>query len=80
MASHETSIRNIEIQIGQIASQLNASQRGTLPSDTIPNPRRDDKEECKTIFFRSEGQVPNMPQSCEKSNKVSEVVALDRDD
>ena len=80
MASHETSIRNIEIQIGQIASQLNASQRGTLPSDTIPNPRRDDKEECKAIFFRSEGQVPNMPQSCEKSKEVSEVVALGSDD
>ena len=52
-ASHETSIRNIEIQIGQLASQMNASQRGTLPSDTIPNPRRDEKEECKAINLRS---------------------------
>ena len=51
--------------------------RGSFLSDTIPNPRREGKEECKTIFFRSEGLVPNMPQSYEKSNEVSEVVALD---
>ena len=76
-ASHETSIRNIEIQIGQLASQMNASQRGTLPSDTIPNPRRDGKEECKAINLRSGKQLPGIPQASGVEKDVQDEVVID---
>ncbi|QHN81359.1 Retrotransposon gag protein [Arachis hypogaea] len=50
-----TSIKNLEIQMGQIATRVNEiDQRTTnsLPGNTIPNPR----EECKAIILIS-GQV-----------------------
>ncbi|KAL4328609.1 hypothetical protein AHAS_Ahas13G0217200 [Arachis hypogaea] len=49
------SIKNLEIQMGQLATQVNEiDQRTTnsLPDNTIPNPR----EECKAITLIS-GQV-----------------------
>ncbi|MED6163064.1 hypothetical protein PIB30_076384, partial [Stylosanthes scabra] len=43
--NQEAAIRNLEIQVGQIAKQLNERPPNTFPSDTIPNP----KEECMAI-------------------------------
>ncbi|MED6214199.1 hypothetical protein PIB30_100628 [Stylosanthes scabra] len=43
--NQEAAIRNLEIQVVQIAKQLNERPPNTFPSDTIPNP----KEECKAI-------------------------------
>ena len=34
MQNNATSIKNLEMQIGQIANMLNFRQLGTLPSDT----------------------------------------------
>ncbi|KAL4329613.1 hypothetical protein AHAS_Ahas13G0317600 [Arachis hypogaea] len=47
-----TSIKNLEVQVGQITQQLSKSTQ-ILPSDTILNPRK----ECKTIYLRSEKVV-----------------------
>ncbi|WRX24303.1 Retrotransposon gag domain - like 10 [Theobroma cacao] len=47
------SIRNLEIQVGQLANALNTIPQGTLPSDTEPNPRREGKEHCMAIAFRN---------------------------
>ncbi|KAF5450006.1 hypothetical protein F2P56_030391 [Juglans regia] len=41
--------KNIEVQIGQLATTINAQQRGTFPSNTEVNPR----EQCKAIILRS---------------------------
>ncbi|XP_054778430.1 uncharacterized protein LOC129286499 [Prosopis cineraria] len=38
---HDTAIKNLEVQIGQLASQMNAMSRSNIPNDTIPNPKRD---------------------------------------
>ncbi|WMV58285.1 hypothetical protein MTR67_051670 [Solanum verrucosum] len=35
--SYLVSIKHLETQLGQIAAHLNPRQKGTLPSDTIPN-------------------------------------------
>ncbi|XP_009622671.1 uncharacterized protein [Nicotiana tomentosiformis] len=48
VASHTTSIKQIETQLGQISSQLNVRPQGSFPSDTIPNPKRD--EGIKQVF------------------------------
>lgn len=34
-----TSTRNLEVQMGQMASLLLGRQQGTLPSNTEPNPK-----------------------------------------
>ncbi|XP_070017994.1 uncharacterized protein [Nicotiana sylvestris] len=39
LASHNTSIRNLEVQLGQISQALNTLCKGALPSDTVVNPK-----------------------------------------
>ena len=39
LASHNTSIRNLEVQLGQISQSLNTRPKGALPSDTVVNPK-----------------------------------------
>lgn len=39
IASHNTSIRNLEVQLGQISLALNTRPKGALPSDTVVNPK-----------------------------------------
>ena len=66
LAGHDASIKNLEIQMGQLASQLNVMathiSKGSLPSDTIPNPRNKGQEECKVITLRSGKRVDNEPK------------------
>ncbi|XP_070055246.1 uncharacterized protein [Nicotiana tomentosiformis] len=39
IASHTTSIRNLEVQMGQISQALNTRPKGALPSNTVVNPK-----------------------------------------
>ncbi|XP_070018145.1 uncharacterized protein [Nicotiana sylvestris] len=39
LASHNTLIRNLEVQLGQILQSLNTHPKGALPSDTVVNPK-----------------------------------------
>ncbi|XP_070020011.1 uncharacterized protein [Nicotiana sylvestris] len=39
LASHNTSIWNLEVQLGQISQALNTLPKGALPSDTVVNPK-----------------------------------------
>ncbi|KAM6594465.1 hypothetical protein CsatA_002168 [Cannabis sativa] len=50
--SQAASLRNLEVQLGQLANDLKNRPQGTLPSDT-ENPRRDGKEHCKAVTLRS---------------------------
>ena len=47
----ETSLKNIEVQMGQLAQELHSRPQGGLPSDTIPNPKG--KEQRHAITLRS---------------------------
>src|SRR5215470_4417164 len=47
--NQDASIQNIKNQLGQISKQLAERPQGSLPSDTIPNPR----EHVKAITLRS---------------------------
>ena len=57
--------------MGQLATQMNVLTRGSLPSDTIPNPRNKGKEECKVITLRSGKRVDNesKPQGVNKESQ-----------
>ncbi|XP_035539656.1 uncharacterized protein LOC118344026 [Juglans regia] len=52
-------IKNIEVQIGQLATTINAQQRGTFPSNTEVNPR----EQCKAITLRSGRELDRSPSN-----------------
>ncbi|XP_060183006.1 uncharacterized protein LOC132612955 [Lycium barbarum] len=53
VSSHSTSIKQLESQHSQISATLNQRKKGTLPNDTVANPRNDGEHACKTITTRS---------------------------
>ncbi|KAK8621646.1 hypothetical protein V6N13_081079 [Hibiscus sabdariffa] len=55
MQNLSTSIRNLEIQIGQIASALSIRSQGALRSDTVDD-RHNHSEQCKVVTLRSRKQ------------------------
>ena len=59
-----TQIRNLEVQVGQLANMLNGRQQGNLPSTTEVNP----KEQCKAITLRSGRELETL-SIVEKANK-----------
>ncbi|XP_015158637.1 uncharacterized protein [Solanum tuberosum] len=56
--SHTTSIKQSEQQLGQLSASLNQRKNGSLPSDTIQNPKMDGH--CMAIARRS-GKILNDP-------------------
>ena len=46
-------LRNLEIQMGKMASLLTERQHGSFPSKSEENPREEGKEYCKAITLRS---------------------------
>ena len=66
-------LRNLEVQMGQMASLFNERQQGNLPSTSEVNPRRDGKEHHKAITLRSGKTVETTIHAHEdKENSVEE--------
>ena len=59
-----STIKSIKVQIGQIASSINAQQKGKFPINTKVNPI----EQCKAITLRSGKEVEGPKQDL-KNNK-----------
>ncbi|XP_028768559.1 uncharacterized protein LOC114726160 [Neltuma alba] len=76
---HETAIKNLEVQMGQLASQMNVLTRSSLPSDTIPNPKRDGNEECKAISLRSGKQLPDIQRPSKTDKDITNSMVTDLD-
>ncbi|XP_059277799.1 uncharacterized protein LOC132031978 [Lycium ferocissimum] len=53
VGSHSISIKQLESQLGQISATLNQRQKGTLPSDTVANPKNYGDHKCHAITTRS---------------------------
>ena len=57
-------LRNLEVQMGQMANLLTERQPGSLPSNSEVNPRREGNEHVKAVMLRSgkeletQGQYP----------------------
>ncbi|KAH9667508.1 hypothetical protein KPL70_021064 [Citrus sinensis] len=66
--SHAASLRNLENQIGQLATAVSNRPQGSLPSNT-ENPRREGKEHCKVINLRSGKENANQHSSATASAK-----------
>ncbi|KAH9704917.1 hypothetical protein KPL70_011661 [Citrus sinensis] len=54
--SQAVSLRNLENQMGQLATAMSSRTQGSLPSNT-EDPRRESKEQCKVISLRSRKNV-----------------------
>lgn len=75
--SQAASIRNLETQMGQIASALTTRQQGSLPSNTETNPK--DKEQCKAITLRS-GREVEVPEPTQDNSHEPQAERRDEDD
>ena len=56
-------MKNLEVQIGQLAMTINAQQRGTFSSNIEVNP----KDQCKAITLRSGREIERSPSKETKS-------------
>ena len=60
--NQSTQIKNLEVQMGQMATTLSERQQGTLPSTLKVNPRREGKEHYKEITIKSGKAMENLVQ------------------
>ncbi|XP_068644653.1 uncharacterized protein [Aristolochia californica] len=60
-------MKNLEVQIGQLATTINAQQRGAFPSNIEVNP----KEQCKAITLRSGREIERSPSKESKSTPTT---------
>ncbi|KAL5542129.1 hypothetical protein UlMin_009839 [Ulmus minor] len=65
-------LRNLENQVGQLATALSSRPSGALPSNT-ENPQRDGKEHAKAITLRS-GNTVEVPKASKRTQKESDLV------
>ena len=53
VSTQDSSIQNLETQMGQLAQAISQRPQGNLPSVTIVNQRREGKDQCNAIALRS---------------------------
>lgn len=70
--NHDIALKNMEVQLGQIAAAVNALQKGKFPSDTEVNPR----EQCKVIKLQSGKQLESR---LDEEKKKEERMSKDED-
>ena len=72
--THAISIKKIELQMIQLSATVNTRQSGTLPSNTVQNPKND--AHCMTITTRGGKQTidPPMPSNEENVRKDDDKV------
>ncbi|XP_061351339.1 uncharacterized protein LOC133296385 [Gastrolobium bilobum] len=75
--NQDTSLRNLENQIGQLSRQLEERTKGQFPSNTIVNPR----EECKSIVTRSRIVITpqEKPKAVQKKKANDLVIELEQE-
>ncbi|KAH0712392.1 hypothetical protein KY289_008351 [Solanum tuberosum] len=66
--NQSSSIRNLEKQVGQIANQISERTPGTLPSDTVRNPK-----DLKAVTLRSGKLLSENCQSPKEKSRESQV-------
>ncbi|XP_070040838.1 uncharacterized protein [Nicotiana tomentosiformis] len=66
LASHNTSIRNLEVQLGKISQALNTRPKGVLPSDTVVNPKGGNSTGHTMDVITRSGKGGDAPTSCQR--------------
>ncbi|PHT45984.1 hypothetical protein CQW23_15142 [Capsicum baccatum] len=77
--SHSNSIKQIEKRLSQLSAALNQRKAGTLPSNTVQNPRNDGS--CMDITTRSGNVLENPSQSkqVDKNKEEDNTIEADHD-
>ncbi|XP_070034594.1 uncharacterized protein [Nicotiana tomentosiformis] len=66
LASHNTSMHNLEVQMGKISQALNSRPKGALPSDTVVNPKGGNNTGHAMAVITRSGRGGNAPTSSER--------------
>ncbi|XP_039134255.1 uncharacterized protein LOC120271647 [Dioscorea cayenensis subsp. rotundata] len=66
LQNQSAQIRNLEVQLSQMAGMLTERQQGNLPSTSEVNPRKSGNEQCSAITLRS-GKELKMPEKMSES-------------
>ena len=74
-------LRNLEVQMGQMANLLTERQPGSLPSNSEVNPRREGNEHVTTLTLRSGKELAIQEQSpVTKEVETEKVIQPDQND
>lgn len=68
----ETNIKNMKVQIGQIAQELYKRPQEGLRSDIVINPKG--KEQCHAVTLKSGKQVHNPVPAKSKASRIREEI------
>ncbi|XP_062085772.1 uncharacterized protein LOC133791881 [Humulus lupulus] len=68
MTETKSSIRNLEMQVGQLANMLNTRPQGNFPRNTVVNP----KEQCQAITLRSRKEIEGPSPKGTQEKKAEE--------
>ncbi|XP_019230532.1 PREDICTED: uncharacterized protein LOC109211456 [Nicotiana attenuata] len=71
--SHESAIKNIEIQLGQISMALNNCPHGTLPADTQINPKEQGPKQLMVVSLRN-GRDLDLEQEISRESRPTETL------
>ena len=72
--THAISIKQIELKMAQLSATMNTRQPGTLPSNTVQNPKNDAHYMAITTRGSKQTIDPPMPSNEKKVTKDTEVV------
>ena len=64
--THAILIKQIELQVAQLSATVNTRQPGTLPSNTVQNPKND--AHCMAITTRGGKQTIDQPMPSTEEN------------
>ncbi|XP_070035236.1 uncharacterized protein [Nicotiana tomentosiformis] len=78
LASHNTSIHNLEVQLGKISQALNTRPKGALPSDTVVNPKGGNNMGHTMAINTRSGKGEDEPTSSQRKIMDDEQVALEQ--
>ncbi|XP_070003495.1 uncharacterized protein [Nicotiana sylvestris] len=73
--AHESAIKNIEVQMGQISMSLNNRPHGTLPADTQVNPKDQGSKQLMAVSLRN-GRDLDLEQERARESKQAKTLVL----
>ncbi|XP_070015655.1 uncharacterized protein [Nicotiana sylvestris] len=79
LASHNTSMRNLEVQMGQISQALNSRPKGVLPSEMVVNPKGENNTRHAIAITTRSVRGDNAPTSNQKQFLDDEQVVQEED-
>nr|XP_016499252.1 PREDICTED: uncharacterized protein LOC107817878 [Nicotiana tabacum] len=72
--AHDATIKNIEVQLGQISMSLNNRPQGTLPADTQINPKDQGPKQLMAVSLRNGRDLDEEKNTQQETEKVAKAV------